>query len=132
MARKSVAALSVVPAGAPAPAAPPSDLTEKQAELWRVCIDSKPAAWFGEDSLPILKEYVRCVTMCDLLEERLRSMDTLDLAAWKLALDMRDKESRRAATLATKLRLTQQSRYTPQAANTANNRAAGRRPWQRD
>jgi hypothetical protein len=46
-------------------------------------------------------------------------------------LKLRDKESRRAADLATKLRLTQQSRYTPQAAATANKRTMNAtKPWE--
>ena len=45
-------------------------------------------------------------------------------------LDMRDKEAKRATSIATKLRLTQQSRYTPQAAATADRKVSGARPWQ--
>jgi hypothetical protein len=55
--------------------------------------------------------------MCDRLSEMLV---TLNPETMKSLLDMRDKESRRLATLGCKLRLTQQSRYTPQAAATAN------------
>ena len=48
----------------------------------------------------------------------------------KTLLDMRDKESRRLATLAVKLRLTQQSRYTPQAAATAAKAPSASKAWQ--
>jgi hypothetical protein len=45
---------------------------------------------------------------------------------------MRDRETKAAADKATKLRLTNQSRYTPQAAGTAskNNGAANLKPWE--
>jgi hypothetical protein len=44
---------------------------------------------------------------------------------------MRDTEAKRATSIATKLRLTQQSRYTPQAAATADRKAgSGAKPWQ--
>jgi len=80
-------------------------------------------------------EYVRAVAMCDALAVK------IDLACTgkaveegmmlKNLLDMRDKESKRVASLATKLRLTNQSRYTPQAAATANKRSAqGGKLWQ--
>ena len=99
--------------------------------MWSQVVDSKPADWFDADSRPVLKEYVRAAMTCDLLAEVVEhAFDGGDEDALKHALDMRDKEARRVANLATKLRLTQQSRYTPQSAATANKRAAGKRPWQ--
>src|SRR5688572_4352984 len=135
MSRKSAAALSVVPATPAGPHEPPADLSEAEASLWRDVIDSKPAEWFGEDSAPVLKEYVRAAAMCDrlarLLDRALEaSGEPVDAESVRLPsvpdlLLARDRESRRAANLATKLRLTQQSRYTPQAAATADRKAAG-------
>jgi hypothetical protein len=46
-------------------------------------------------------------------------------------MKMRDLETRGAASAATKLRLTNQARYTPQAASTASRNAAkGLKPWE--
>ena len=46
-------------------------------------------------------------------------------------LRMRELETRAALSCATKLRLTNQSRYTPQAANTASkNMATAPKPWE--
>ena len=53
-----------------------------------------------------------------------------DAGVLKALLDMRDKESRRMASLATKLRITNQSRYTPQSAATAAKRGGGGKVWQ--
>jgi hypothetical protein len=110
----------------------PDDLNEAEAKVWRAVVDSKPREWFGEDSAPLLREYVRAICMCDFLEERIKALLETNPApkGFKSLLDMRDKESRRASSLATRLRLTQQSRYTPQAAGTASKKAAGKRPWQ--
>jgi hypothetical protein len=133
MARQSAASLAVVRNLPGKRVAPPDGLTDAETELWQAVVDSKPAEWFGADSAPLVVEYVRAVGMCGVLDERLQSMLGDKHAAAndiKLILDMRDKESRRACTLATKLRLTQQSRYTPSSAGTANKRAAGKRPWQ--
>jgi len=133
MARQSVAALSIAPrlkAGTPPP--PPDDLVPTEQELWSEIVDSKPADWFGPDSAPILKEYVRAAVACDLLASRVRgAMDADDAGVVKFMLDLRDKESRRAASLATKLRLTQQSRYGARDAARADARASGARPWQK-
>lgn len=129
MSRKSAAALSVTTGAPDARVAPPADLTEQETVLWREVVDSKPAEWFGEDSVPVLKEYVRAAVMCDRLAGLI---DTALLEGKPTVGDLllaRDRESRRAANLATKLRLTQQSRYTPQAAATADRKAGGKRPW---
>lgn len=109
----------------------PGGLTEAEAELWRAVVDSKPAEWFGPACGPLLVEYVRAVGMCDTLDRRVkRCLDPeTSLREVRAFLTLRDRESRRASMLATSLRLTQQSRYTPQASGTANKRAAGKRPW---
>lgn len=133
MARKSAAALAVVrdgPAASPAPA--PDGLTPKEADLWADIVESKPSAWFGPDSMPLLAEYVRAVSMCEVLDRRIREAMEEDAAVSevKVLLDLRDKESRRMTSLATKLRLTQQSQYQPRSAATANASVSGKRPWQ--
>jgi hypothetical protein len=131
MSRKSADAQATQVAGTIGTRLPaPVGLSSAESTLWRAVVDSKPAVWFGPDSAPVLAEYVRAVVMCDTLASRLRHVlagGTIDDV--RLVLGLRDKESRRAALLATKLRLTQQSRYTPQSAATADTRATGRRPW---
>lgn len=134
MARRSAASLALVRPDLPESvqlAPVPDGMSEAEATVWRETVESKPADWFGADSYPVLREYVRAVVMCDDLAAVVaRAVKGDDADAVKVALDMRDKESKRMAQLATKLRLTQQSRYTPQAAATADKRASGKRPWQ--
>lgn len=129
MSKPSTASLSVIPVTALQRLSVPTDLTDAEAGLWRKVVDSKPADWFGEDTAPLLKEYVRAAMMCDRLDEAMRAKSG-DVSELKSLLQMRDLESKRATTLATKMRLTPQSRYTPQAASTANKKASGARPWQ--
>jgi hypothetical protein len=131
LSRQSTASLSVVPVSALQRMAIPGDLTDAQATLWGDVVGSKPAEWFQADSAPLLKEYVRAVGMCDLLAIQIEgALAGGEAGEVKGLLDMRDKESKRVASLATKLRLTQQSRYTPQAAATADKKAGAARPWQ--
>lgn len=134
MARKSAAAESVArPPSAKGPLAPPQELSVAERALWKEVVASKPAEWFGSDSVPVLKEYVRAAATCDTLADRVvQALATGDESIIKNALGVRDKEAKRCADLATKLRLTQQSRYTPQAAATADRKASGPRPWQAD
>ena len=132
MAKPSSASLSVVPVVAMTRMAPPRGLSDDESRLWREVVDSKPVEWFQPDSAPLLTEYVRAVVMSGQLDIQVKAAlvggETGEL---KALLDMRDKESKRVVSIATKLRLTQQSRYTPQAAATANKKAAGGRPWER-
>lgn len=112
--------------------AAPSGLSPSQVDLWNAVVSAKPADWFSPENAPILAEYVRACDMCERLSAKIE--DTLaaedsDVGSVKALLDMRDKESKRVASLGTKLRLTQQSRYTPKAASTAGNRAGRSRPW---
>lgn len=130
MARPSASALSVVAPVTKARMPAPDDLTAPQSALWAKIVDAKPVDWFGEDSAPLLVEYVRAKIMCDTLalmvEAAVAGGDPGEL---KLSIELRDKESRRLTTLGTKLRLTQQSRYTPQASSTAHKKAGNERPW---
>lgn len=80
------------------------------------------------DSAPLLREYVRAVVMCD----RLCTQIEVAIAEGQLpdkVMKLRDMESKRLLSIGTKLRLTQQSRYTPKAASTANAKAGAGRPW---
>lgn len=131
MARQSTASLSVVPIGIASRLAPPNDLTPAQAAIWVAVVESKPAEWFAEDSAPLLKEYVRAAAMCDLLELQIQAALAGDEPGdVKAYLDMRDKESKRVLSTGTKMRLTQQSRYTPKAGATAAAKVGnGAKPW---
>ena len=108
-------------------------MNDRQAAMWRAISLSKPADWFDADNSPLLAEYVRAVDMGNLLalqiEATLASGAEYTTAQLKPLLDMRDKEAKRATSIATKLRLTQQSRHTPKAAATANRKAGSGRPW---
>ena len=110
---------------------PPAGLTEDQADVWRSVVGARSADFFGEDAAPLLEEYCRVVVMCRLLAVQIEAgIAGGEADELKALLDMRDKESRRMASLATKLRITNQSRYTPQSAGTAAKRGAGGKVWQ--
>ena len=131
MARQSAASLSVVRVSPDSRLAPPDGLDAAERALWEAVVSTKPAEWFADDSAPLLKEYVRAAVMCDALDLQVKAATAGgEMGEVKALLDMRDKESKRVLSIATKLRLTQQSRYTPQAAATADKKAGGARPWQ--
>lgn len=125
--KKSAASLSVASVSAlPSRIEPPSDLTDAQAEVWRSVVATKPVEWFDADTAPLLCEYCRAAVMCNTLALQVEAaIAEGDAGSLKGILDMRDKESKRLVSIGTKLRLTQQSRYTPKAADTANRRSGG-------
>jgi hypothetical protein len=132
MPRKSAAALAVVRSSpSDGRLTPPAGLSAAELELWHSVVDSKPSDWFAEDSAPVLMEYIRAAVVCNRLAPLVdAALADGDPKAVDDLLRARDRESRRVASLATKLRLTQQSRYTPQGAGRADKKAKGARPWQ--
>jgi hypothetical protein len=137
--RKSTAALSIV-AGTQIDGRPaaPKDLTPFQQEVWERTVANEAADVFKTAALQqLLKEYCRHVSSAALLTEKIDSFDSqwLDtdegLDRYTKLVRTRDCETKALADKATKLRLTNQSRYTPGAAGTAAKKGATeRKPWQ--
>lgn len=131
MSKQSSASLSVVPVAPLGRIDAPDGLSKDESALWQKVVDSKPAEWFGEDSAPLLVEYVRCKSECDTLHLRVEAaLAEGEPKAIKDAMQLRDMSARRLLSIGTKLRLTQQSRYTPSSAATASKgSSAPRKPW---
>jgi len=136
--RKSVEALSVVVSLPGQRLEPPESLTEAQKETWRAVVATKPPEWFAADSAPVLVAYCKAVAshafvalQLERFEKRKR-MDGKALAAYRAMLKSQATQGALVASLATKLRLTPQSRYTPQSAATASRKTsdAQKKPWE--
>jgi hypothetical protein len=133
MPRKSAASLAVARPELGNKASPPHALSERQRALWLQIVSAKPADWFSPETHPMLAALVAHIETFELLEREFRGLDKVDTAERLVWLDrlskLRERESRAIATLSTKLRLTNQSRYTPKAAGTASRRT-GPAPWE--
>jgi hypothetical protein len=117
---------------------PPEDLTDEQKATWRELTSSEPQDFFSTGALRnMLKDYCRARSEI----ERLSRIVSYFQDDWikpeegarrlQLYLRMRNEEIRRASDLATKMRLTNQSRYTPMAAATASrNTLRSIKPWE--
>lgn len=136
--RRSAASLSVVAGSIDGRPKAPNDLTKEQKETWDRVVANESADVFKTAALQqLLKEYCRhCASALKLARmieamEALPEMATDDLEDYDRLLKMRDRETKAIADKATKLRLTNQARYTPQAAATAAKRAGSDlKPWQ--
>ena len=99
--------------------------------MWRETVGARSADYFGEDAAPLLEEYCRVVVMCRLLAVQIEAaISGGESGELKALLDMRDKESRRLTSIATKLRITNQSRYTPDKAAVKARKGSGGKVWQ--
>lgn len=106
----------------------PDDMTPGQVARWDLTVRSFPSDWFRASDLPLLVELIRAHDMADQLHQRIAG--TADLAELKTLLQLRDAETRRAASLATKLRMPPQSRSDRHLAGRMARDASGNRPWE--
>lgn len=137
--RRSAADLSVVVAGTFGKRPePPADLTQRQAEIWRETVASEHADFFDSAALrALLTDYCRhreagekISTVIDAFQaEWLKNSEGAN--RYHQLLRMRELEVRAAVTVATKLRITNQAKYTRLTAGTAARQAAkGLKPWE--
>ena len=116
--RKSVASLSVLKPGgisAKKRPAPPGELTTDQANEWRAVVNRMPADWFGRESHAMLIQYCRHVVSARRVAQLIESLisgSTPDewLQDYDRLLKMQEREGRALSLLATRMRMTQQSR----------------------
>jgi hypothetical protein len=130
--RKSLAAVSVravtLSDVVPRPDAP-GDLTNEQAAEWRAVVDRMPADWFQRETHALLAQYCRHVVAARRISELIRGFETelartveqdgvsklaITLAAAETLdrlLKMQEREGRAMSSLATRMRLTQQTSY---------------------
>jgi phage terminase small subunit len=135
--RKSVAALTVVARLTPQRPPPPEHLTEQQAEEWRAIVDRMPSGYFSREMFGLLAAYCQHASAARVLTGLIDSFkvewlaDPDGLARFNQMLAMRERETKSMANLATKLRMTPQSRYLPNtvARKIADVGAGGPKPW---
>jgi len=121
---------------------PPSELTPEQAREWRKVVGSLPPEWFSGENLALLADYCRHIVFsrraAQALDEidRGQLLDEEDLKRFDRLSTIFERHTRTLASLATRMRLTQQSRYDALKAATHTRGAgagvAAKRPWEFD
>lgn len=109
---------------------PPHDLTDEEVEVWHAVVSTVPADWFDKGTAPLLTQYCRHVVQARRLAELIEkaTSDTeLQITDYDRLLKMQQRESAALASLATKMRISQQS--------TTNHRGnkqtpTERKPWE--
>jgi hypothetical protein len=137
--RKSLAALAVKPIAGPNDRhpEPPARLNVDEAGIWREICASMPVGWFPVECQGVLEALVTETAARRRFDESVRNfpsdqMRTADgLHALRQLRRMQAEAGKAIAYLATKLRLTPQSRYNATRANTlTQNGQAVIEPWQ--
>lgn len=132
--RQSSASLSVVGAGqvsAVERPAPPLDLTDEQRTEWLAIVNRMPADWFPRETHAMLAQHCRHVVAARRIAQLIDQAEAdaaFDLDAYDKLLKMQEREGRAMSSLATRMRLTQQTTYD----KSRKKPAAGKRPWDVD
>jgi len=135
MPRVSVAARSILPiAGVERFTRPdaPDDLTKEQAEIWRHIDDTMPSDWFPPETHHILSQYCVHVAGLPFINNAIAEIEKSkkpDLELWAKLEKARRDESMLITTMATKMRLPQQSSYDKKKSKTVKSRSANMKPW---
>jgi hypothetical protein len=131
--KKSVGELSVVALSARRPE-PPAELTAAEAVIWGAVVGTKPPDWFAADSFPLLVAYCRAIAVSNGLARAISTFDdeglsdAQALAQYDKLLQMQERQCRLIASLATRMRLSQQSRFDRKKAGASA--PPGPPPWE--
>jgi hypothetical protein len=135
--RKSTAQLTVIAGTIDGRPKAPTSLSSDEAEVWNGIVSSEPADFFRTAAVrDLLAAYCehrcRAVWIKEEIETALKPGSEDTLADVDRLMKMAERETRTCVTLATKMRLTNQSRYQPSVASAAARNASGpRKLWQR-
>lgn len=131
--RKSSASLMIAP-GQSVQAVdrpdPPDELTEEQGRVWYAVTDSMPADWFGRETHEMLAQYCRhtvAARRVSQLISQLEKAEEFDVGEYDTLLKMQEREGRALSSLATRMRMTQQTQYDK---SKKRGSGAAKKPWE--
>lgn len=114
----------------------PAYLTPEQDDIWRLVISSAGGDLISPESYPVLVEYCRAVVSSNQIAAQLDAFDPEwakddeGLKRWDKLLQMQEREARKIASLAVKLRLTPSTRVHPEKAGTVERKGVKLKPWE--
>lgn len=108
---------------------PPTELTDEQAAEWRAMVNRLPADWFPRETQGMLAAYCRHVVSARRVAQLLQAHEAgaeFDLTDYDRLLKMQERESRALSSLATRMRITQQTTYD----KSKKKPLQGKKPWE--
>ena len=114
---------------------PPHDLSDEACEIWVSVVNSEPADWFSPATVPLLAQFCRhCVQarfVAELIEKTTNNKKATIGDLDKL-FKMQQRETATIMTLATKMRLSQQSVTNHRGNKKSHETRTSARPWERE
>ena len=117
----------------------PEELDDDEAAEWCAVVERMPVNWFPRETYGVLTQYCRHVVRARKLAVRIRDLEkqgeftmfgqaapVFDLKTYNILMKMQTNESITIASLATKMRFTQQSTID----KTAKKAGVGKKPWE--
>lgn len=112
---------------------PPANFNFLESEVWQMVVDSMPSGWFPEASFPVLSAYCKNTVAMDNISELItvctQDPIKMDINLYLKLVRSQKEVSSVLASLATKLRITQQSTVTKQGVP-RNNENTHKKPWE--
>lgn len=106
---------------------PPDHLTDEQAAEWREIVNRLSADWFPRETHSMLEQYCRAITRARRVAQLLNNMETgetFDVKEYRDLLRSEAELSGVIMSLATKMRISQQSSYDKSKKKPTNNARA--------
>lgn len=130
--RQSAASLAVMPTSPTELVrrpVPPEELSEEQSEEWISVVDRMPADWFPRETHGLLAQYCRHVIaarrVAQLIDQA-EAADDFSVKDYDRLLKMQEREGRALSSLATRMRLSQQTTYDAKKKKPEQTR----KPWE--
>lgn len=134
--RRSSASISLIAGGLGERAKAPDDLSKEQVAIWdRVVSTENPEFFQTAVSKDLLAQYCRHASTAQKLSlavDEALDGDEVRIKDLNQLLAMRDRESKTTVSIATKLRLTNQSRFQRTTAGSKAAAGTGKKLWSRE
>ena len=132
--KKSSASLQVVeksPISATERLEPPSSLTVEQKNVWIQVVNDMRAEWFTDSTAPLLAQYCRHVVSSERIAQMIEDLgEDDDVGEFERLLRMQERESRIIASLATKMRVSQQATYSDTKTKRSGRSKTSKKLWE--
>jgi O-glycosyl hydrolase len=128
--RKSAAALVAAPLEIAQRPDAPYDLTDEQSDEWWAIVNRMPSDWFPRETHGMLAQYCRHVVRARRLAQlidKAEGSEEFDLKEYRELLISEEAQTRAMASLATRMRLSQQTTYD----KSKKKPAQGKNLWER-
>ncbi len=114
----------------------PYDLTDEQVDEWRAIVARMPADWFPRETHGMLSQYCRHVVAARRVAQLINQLEkaeippggAFDVETYNQLLIMQEREGRALSSLATRMRLSQQTTYDKSKKKPG---AGAGKPWEK-